>query len=742
MILAQTSVDKSLMKAKYLLKKGDFFEAQTIYQSILLSFPKNVRAKRALEELQIKLQNNKSVSAPEKTINQLINLYNKGSMSELIQVSNSVTKIFANDYIVWNLNGAANKALGRISDALKSFHKVIDLNPSFADGYNNLGVVYRELDDLDNALEYFNKAIALKPNFAFAYNNRGLIFKDKGKNDHALADYQKALSLDPSYADPYNNIGIIKGKQGDQKVALEFFMKALKLNPNNFETYNNIGTVKLEKLELEEALKIFEKSIALYPHFVMPHFNKGIIYEKLHKRDEAIISYNEALVIRPEFDFARAQKLYQQAHIGDWEGIEQDKSLIPQLGILKEIMPLTLLSLDDAPERHKKRAEILVKNRFLHKPLPSTSKMKEKHKPIRIGYFSSDFKEHPVAYLLARVFEKHDRSQFTVHGYSIKATKKDSMHKRLVAAFDEFKDLSDVSDKEAALTVREDGIDIAIDLNGYTANSRIGIFAYRAAPIQINYLGYPGTIGADFIDYIIADQTLIPEDSMKYYSEKPIYLPHTYMPTDNTRKISTKPITRTEMGLPEDSFVFCCFNNNYKITSEEFDIWMRILGQLPNSVLWLRKSNEWSEANFIKEARKRNIDPSRLIFAGKLDMKEHLARHRLADLFLDTFNFNAHTTASEALWAGLPVVTKMGKGFAARVAGSLLKAIDCPELITETKEDYEALIVELSTNPKKLSEIREKVTSNRLSKPLFNTDLYTKNLEDSFKQVYQNHINN
>ena len=742
MILAQTSVDKSLMKAKYLLKKGDFFEAQTIYQSILLSFPKNVRAKRALEELQIKLQNNKSVSAPEKTINQLINLYNKGSMSELIQVSNSVTKIFANDYIVWNLNGAANKALGRISDALKSFHKVIDLNPSFADGYNNLGVVYRELDDLDNALEYFNKAIALKPNFAFAYNNRGLIFKDKGKNDHALADYQKALSLDPSYADPYNNIGIIKGKQGDQKVALEFFMKALKLNPNNFETYNNIGTVKLEKLELEEALKIFEKSIALYPHFVMPHFNKGIIYEKLHKRDEAIISYNEALVIRPEFDFARAQKLYQQAHIGDWEGIEQDKPLIPQLGILKEIMPLTLLSLDDAPERHKKRAEILVKNRFLHKPLPSTSKMKEKHKPIRIGYFSSDFKEHPVAYLLARVFEKHDRSQFTVHGYSIKATKKDSMHKRLVAAFDEFKDLSDVSDKEAALTVREDGIDIAIDLNGYTANSRIGIFAYRAAPIQINYLGYPGTIGADFIDYIIADQTLIPEDSMKYYSEKPIYLPHTYMPTDNTREISTKPITRTEMGLPEDSFVFCCFNNNYKITSEEFDIWMRILGQLPNSVLWLRKSNEWSEANFIKEARKRNIDPSRLIFAGKLDMKEHLARHRLADLFLDTFNFNAHTTASEALWAGLPVVTKMGKGFAARVAGSLLKAIDCPELITETKEDYEALIVELSTNPKKLSEIREKVTSNRLSKPLFNTDLYTKNLEDSFKQVYQNHINN
>jgi predicted O-linked N-acetylglucosamine transferase (SPINDLY family) len=247
-------------------------------------------------------------------------------------------------------------------------------------------------------------------------------------------------------------------------------------------------------------------------------------------------------------------------------------------------------------------------------------------------------------------------------------------------------------------------------------------------------------MGSNFIDYIIADEVLIPESSQKFYSEKPIYLPHTYMPTDNTREISTKPITRTEVGLPEDSFVFCCFNNNYKISSEEFDIWMRILGQVANSVLWLRKSNEWSEANFIKEAKKRNIDPSRLIFAGKLDMKEHLARHRLADLFLDTFNFNAHTTASEALWTGLPVVTKMGKGFASRVAASLLNALDCPELITETKEDYEALIMELATDPKKLLRIREKVTSNRLSKPLFNTELYIKNLENSFKQVHENYI--
>ena len=739
MNFVQISVDRSLMKAKSFIKRGEVDQAHTIYKSILLNFPENVRVKRALEDLETKIKINHNGLTPEEIINQLINLYNDGSMLELVKQSEKNIKFYSNDYVLWNINGAAYKALGITSKALKSFHKVVDLNPCFPDGYNNLGVIYREQGDLDKALEFFSKALKLKPNFAFAYNNSGLIYKDQGKIEKALEAYQKALTINPNYVDPYNNIGIIRGIQGNPKAALESFMKAHILNPNNPETYNNIGSIKLEKLELEEALQIFEKSIALNPDFVMPHFNKGIVYEKLSERKDAIKSFEKALSLKPDFDFARAQKLHQQAHIGDWKGIKHDSSFIPQLGTLKEIMPLTLLSLEDAPARHKKRAEILVQNSFSQKPLPFNFKVKEKYKPIRIAYFSSDFKEHAVAYLLARVFEKHDRSMFKVYGYSIKGTKKDSMHARVISAFDEFKDFSDVSDKEAASIAREDGIDIAIDLNGYTANSRTGIFAYRAAPIQINYLGFPGTMGADFIDYIIADKSLIPENSQEFYSEKPIYLPHTYMPTDNTREISTKPITRTEMGLPEDSFVFCCFNNNYKVTSEEFDIWMRILGQVTNSVLWLRKSNEWSEANFIKEAKKRNIDSSRLIFAGKLDMKEHLARHRLADLFLDTFNYNAHTTTCEALWTGLPVVTKMGKGFAARVAGSLLKAIDLNELITETKEDYEALILELATNSKKLSKIKEKLESNRLSKPLFNTELYTRCLENSYFEAYKNY---
>ena len=314
------------------------------------------------------------------------------------------------------------------------------------------------------------------------------------------------------------------------------------------------------------------------------------------------------------------------------------------------------------------------------------------------------------------------------------------MRQRLEKSFDSFTDVQSMNDRDIALQARQDKIDIAVDLNGYTQDARTGIFAYRAAPIQINYLGYPGSMGAEFIDYIVADQNLIPPESQKHFNEKPLYLPNTYMPTDDSREMSKKTITRSKLGLPDDAFVFCCFNNNYKISPNEFDIWMRLLTKVENSVLWLRESNQLSSINMKNEAQKRKVDPSRLVFADKLPMDEHLARQRLADLFVDTFAFNAHTTATEALWAGLPVVTKVGLGFAARVAGSLLNAVGLPDLVTETKKDYEALILELATNPTKLAKIKEKLAKNRLTQPLFNTELYTKHLENGYLQAYQNYF--
>ena len=341
---------------------------------------------------------------------------------------------------------------------------------------------------------------------------------------------------------------------------------------------------------------------------------------------------------------------------------------------------------------------------------------------------------------MAKIFEAHDSEKFETYAYSFGPDKNDAMRQRLIKAVDVFDDVTKMSCKDAALLARQDKIDIAVDLKGYTKDSRPGIFAYGAAPLQISYLGYPGTMGADFIDYIIADNVVITEPHEKYYTENIIYLPNSYQVNDNTRMISERSVTKSEMGLPEHRFIFCCFNNNYKISPDEFDIWMRILGMVDGSVLWLLKSNKWAETNLQLEADSRGISRDRLIFADRLPQDEHLARHRLPDLFLDTFNVNAHTTTSDALWAGLPVVTKLGKGFAARVAGSLLTAIGLPELITETEQEYEALILDLATNPERLASLKEKLAVNRLSKPLFDTELFTKHLEDGYQQAYQRYF--
>ena len=338
------------------------------------------------------------------------------------------------------------------------------------------------------------------------------------------------------------------------------------------------------------------------------------------------------------------------------------------------------------------------------------------------------------------MLELHDCNYFEIHAYFYGLDKNDKMTKRITTSVDKFYSLSHMSDNEIALLAQRNKIDIAVDLAGYTKNSRSGIFAHRAAPIQINYLGFPGTMGTNFIDYIIADRTIIPKELEENYSEKIIALPNSFMPTDNTRKISKRPLTRKEMGLPELGFVFCCFNNSYKISPAEFDIWMRLLLKVEGSVLWLRKSNKLAETNFIKEAKNRGVEASKLVFADKLPMSEHLARYKLADLFLDTFIYNAHTTASEALWSGLPVLTKTGKGFAARVATSLLSAINLTELVTETEDEYEKLALKLAVNPNYLKSVKEKLETNRLSSFLFNTNLYTKHLEDGYQQAFQRYF--
>ena len=732
---------KALAQAGDHNKRGDVQKAEQLYKEILRVFPQNKKAQQGLAALNRLPRSNVSLGPPQAAINQLIAFYNQGQLEIVSEKANKLAKQYPGAFMVWNILGAANKGLGRVQAAATAFKKVTSLNPTYAEGFSNLGVTLQDQDKLDEALSSFTKAISLKPDYAEAYNNMGITLKDMGKLDEALSSFDKALSLKPNYTEAYNNMGITLKDMRKFDDAIACFKRALSLSPDYAEAYNNMSIVLKDQSKLDEAIKACNTALNIKPAYAEAHGNLGVSLQEQGKLEEAIKAHKKALSIKSDLAEARAKKLYLQAQICDWDELKSELPSLVDLGIQGgETPPFSFFTLEDDPHRHRLRAENYARKRFSKNAMSQFVVPDKKPKRLRIGYFSADFREHPVSYLLAKVIETHDRDCFEIYGYSIGKAKDDQMKRRLVKSFDVFREVQNLSDRDVALLAKQDGIDIAVDLMGYTQYSRTGIFSSRAAPVQINYLGFPGTLGADFMDYIIVDENLVPREKQKYYVEKPIYLPHQYMPTDNTRQISSKSITRADEGLPEHGFVFCCFNNNYKISPREFDIWMRLLRSVEDSVLWLRKSNNWSVENFCKEAKIRGIDDSRLVFAEKLPMDEHLARHKLADVFLDTFAFNAHTTATEALWAGLPVVTKLGEGFAARVSGSLLAAVGLPELITNNESEYKKLALELATNPEKLSSLKHQLAINRSSKPLFNTELYTKHLEDGYQRAYQQYF--
>jgi protein O-GlcNAc transferase len=402
----------------------------------------------------------------------------------------------------------------------------------------------------------------------------------------------------------------------------------------------------------------------------------------------------------------------------------------------KVVSPFSLLALNDDALLHKKVSEIYIHSKYPFNSALGPILKRPQGQKIRVGYFSADFKNHAVSILTAELYELHNKNKFEIIAFSFGVDDKSEMRSRLSKAFNRFFDVSGMSDLEIAKLARELQIDIAVDLGGHTQDSGTGIFSYRAAPIQISYIGYLGNMGAEYYDYLLADKTIIPDNSQKFYSEKIVYLP-SYQVNDRMRIISEKQFTRAELGLPDTGFIFCCFNNNYKILPPTFDGWIRILNAVEGSVLFLYADNEWAKANLIKEAGLHGIDSVRLIFGGRIPAEEYLARYRVCDLFLDTFPYNAGTTASDALWVGLPVLTLMGQSFASRIAASLLRAIGLPELVTTSRAEYEGLAIELAMNPNKLAEIKFKLTSNRLTAPLFDTPLFTKNLEAAYIQMYE-----
>ncbi len=634
--------------------------------------------------------------------------------------------------------GLIHSQLGNHKLALEAYDQALEIEPNDVETLINKGSTCIDIKNYSLALEVLERAIKIRPDIPEAWSNKGIALNNLNLYRDSISAYNEAIKLAPNYYEAWSNKSAPLNKLKRFSEAYEACDTTLRLKPDYAEGWSNKGLTLHELKRYDEALHHFDKALILKPDYVECWLNKVATLHEIERYDEAIAHYDKALSLKPAIDWAFGDLLHTKMKICNWSDFKEslEKISIKVTENEKVVGPFPLLSLNDDALLQKKSSEIYIQSKYSFNPILGPILKRPKNQKIRVGYFSADFKNHPVAFLIAELIELHDRSQFEIYGFSlVKAV--DEMRGRLQLAFDSFIEGQGMSDIEIAQLSRRLDIDIAVDLTGFTQHARTAIFAYRAAPLQLRYLGYPGTMGADYIDYIIADKVLIPSESQSCYSEKVVYLPDSYQANDRKRLISDRQFTRQELGLPEDGFVFCCFNNNFKILPLTFASWMRILKAIEGSVFWLLQDNIWAVENLKKEAENHGVSAEKIVFAKRLPLPEHLARHRQADLFLDTFPYNAHTTTSDALWAELPVLTLMGKSFASRVAASLLSAIGLPELITHTQEEYEALAIDLALNPKKLANAKLKLTNNRLTAPLFNSSLFTKNLEAAYILVYE-----
>jgi predicted O-linked N-acetylglucosamine transferase (SPINDLY family) len=559
-----------------------------------------------------------------------------------------------------------------------------------------------------------------------------------GCQAEATACLERVLAIDPRSSEAILNLGHIEYLNHNYDRSLQLYDELIKITPDSAEAYNNRGIVLKDLGRLEEALASYDKALSLKPDYAEAYKTRGAVLRDLKRLDEALASYEKALSLNPELEFLFGVYLHTKMQLCDWGYFNNNLTqLIADVEQSRlAVSPFILLGLIDQPALQNNAAKTYSTTQYPKRDALGPFVKRPLNEKVRIGYYSADFQTHATAYLIAELFEVHDHDRYELYGFSFGPSSNDEMRRRIVSAFDRFIEVNSMSDRQIAQLSRDMGVDIAVDLKGYTQHGRTGIFAEGAAPIQVNYLGYPGTMGAEYMDYIIADKTLIPEQYQSEYTEKIVYLPGSYQVNDSKRRISGRQFSRQELGLPESGFVFCCFNNNYKIQPQTFDGWIRILKAVEGSALWLFENSPAVAVNLRREAEARGLDGSRLIFAKQMPLEEHLARQRLADLFLDTLPYNAHTTTSDALWAGLPVLTCAGKSFASRVAASLLNALDLPELITHSQEEYEDRAVELATNPSGLQAIKNKLERNRLVTSLFDSKRFARHIEAAYEIMY------
>jgi predicted O-linked N-acetylglucosamine transferase (SPINDLY family) len=633
--------------------------------------------------------------------------------------------------------GLILKALKRPADALERFSEALKINPSVASTWNNRGTVFNDLKRYDEALSDFDKAIELDPEYAEATFNKGKSFTLLKRFDEASLVFARALSLRPDLPEAWLGYGNVLCERRQYDAAQAAYDQALALNPELAESWLGRGNLFQRVRRYQDALTAFDRAVALKPDLVEAWIGRGEILSTLKRHEEAAQAYARVLAIDPRRSFIKGLFLHQKMLSCDWREVDD---LIAQ--IEKDVSagkasaePFGWQGLAKSPRSLQRCAELFNREKYpaILRDLPMRSA--PDRKKIRIGYLSGEFRDQATSHLIVGVLEQHDKSRFEIVGFDNGWDDKSEVRRRIEASCLEVVDINRLSDEAAAATIRGHRIDILINLNGYFGEARTGVFAERAAPVQVNYLGFPGTLGASYMDYIIADRCVIPPGHEDFYDEKVVFLPECYQANDNRKAIAPRILSRAECGLPPEGFVYCCFNNSYKILPEIFDSWMRVLKEVSGSVLWLIEDNASAVSNLKREASARGIDPGRLIFAERMPLADHLARHRLADLFLDTLPYNAHTTASDALWVGLPVLTRVGCTFPGRVAASLLQAIGLPELITSTQDAYQRLAIELASDSQKQAAIKHKLACSRLAKPLFDTELLARRIEAAYEEM-------
>jgi len=628
----------------------------------------------------------------------------------------------------------------RFDEALQRLDRLLARRPTHAAALYQRGIALLSLKRYPESIDSFERVLSQIPHHADALYRKGNAFLRLDRPADALVHYDLALACegDPAFADVHYNRGLALQALKRPADALASYDRTLALQPDDAEALNNRGNALLELRRPLEALESYQRALARQPQLVDARFNTGVALHDLKRPHDAALAYEQVLQLQPDYPGAIGRLLHTRMLCCDWRDFDALCASV-DAGVRRRVQaaePFGYLASARSSSDLRLAAESYAQAYRMTGVPPLWSGERYRHDKIRLGYLSGDFRHQATSILMVEMFELHDRSRFELFAFDAGWSDGSAIRRRIKAAFDEIVDISGLGDEEAALAMRQREIDIVVDLNGYFGLARPGILPRRPCPVQVNYLGYPGTLGADHMDYILADACVIPPSDQPHFAERVVLLPDCYQANDSTRRVPEPAGSRAQAGLADGAFVFCCFNNSFKITPSVFAVWMNLLRRVEGSLLWLLEDNPMASINLRKEAKRRGVAAERLVFAPRQPLPLHLARHALADLFLDTLPCNAHTTASDALWAGLPLLTCRGETFPGRVAASVLGAAGLPELVTHSLEDYEALAVDLATSPGRLQALKDRLARQRSSCTLFDTARLTRHVEAAYAEMW------